>query len=319
MENINNVPEPIIKPTDWKVAGESGIKWQEICQDWTPYLPKYEFQVGAYIATQACTIFSMTNVIETQLKQQGIDINFSDRFTAKMSGTTVKGTQLTDALYSFTHDGWLTEEDWDFDRSIEGRVGWDEYFKEIPQELKDKAKKNLEDADWEVKYEWINLGQCNPDLEYIKHHLEQAPLQVATSYSSGLCVCEHAMEIYKIDDAIRIFDSYEGGKRQFPLNYPIPWLMKIVVQPKKEIETIIPPITETVYYGQKNNEVKYAQQKLIKLKYLSKGLDTGYYGNLTQLAVKKFQRDYKVASILELTLNNGKQIGPKTRIKLNSL
>lgn len=315
------VQKPIIKSTDWSSSGESGIKWKDNCSDWSSFLPTYEFQVGTYVATQACVTFSALNAIEIQLKQQtGKEFNFSDRFTAKMAGTTLKGAQMTDVLYSITHDGWLLEEDWPFDRSNEGKIDWDEYYKEIPQELKDKAKKNLEDADWEVKYEWVNMGQCNPSLISIKHELQQAPLQRASSFGSGLCATEHATVLYKIDDEfIYIFDSYDGGIVKNPLDYPMPWLMKIVVQPKSVLPNLIPPIMKDLYYGMKDNEVKYLQQKLIKLGYLSKGLDTGFYWNLTQLAVKKFQRDYKVASLPVLLWNNGKLVASLTRNKLNSL
>jgi hypothetical protein len=313
-------PKPIIKNTDWKVTGESGIKYKEVCNDWTSYLPTYESQVGMWVATQACSIFSCLNVIETQLKQQGMDINFSDRFTAKMCGNTMSGSQLTTVLYSLTHDGWLLEEDWPFDLSKEGKVDWNEYYKEIPQTLKDKAKKNLEDAKWEIRYEWINLGNCQPDLEYLKTQLKHAPLQIATSFGSKMCISEHAMMLYKIDDYIYVYDSYENGTREFSLDYPLPWIMKIVVQTKTIQSLIIPPIINNLYYGMRNNqEVKYMQEKLIKLGYLSKGLNTGNYFNLTQLAVRKFQWDYRVASIPVLLWNNGKYVYFSTRNKLNLL
>ena len=95
--------------------------------------------------------------------------------------------------------------------------------------------------------------------------------------------------------------------------------MKIVVVPKTYVNPIIPPLTKDLWYGMKDIEVKYAQQKLIKLGYLSAGLDTGFYYNLTQQAVKKFQSDYSVASLWELLVVNGKRIGAKTRVKLNNL
>jgi hypothetical protein len=69
----------------------------------------------------------------------------------------------------------------------------------------------------------------------------------------------------------------------------------------------------------KDIEVKYAQQKVIKLGYLSAGLDTVFYYNLTQQAVKKFALDYKVAPLWELLIVNGKRIGLKTRKALNNL
>lgn len=46
---------------------------------------------------------------------------------------------------------------------------------------------------------------------------------------------------------------------------------------------------------------------------------TGYYGTITQQAVKAFQQKYKVTSWVELVLVNGKRVGSKTRVKLNQI
>jgi len=316
MENNTGV---IIKQqkTDWISGLESGIKYQEVTNDWTPFLPDYEPQEKSYTRTQACVTFSALNCIEAQLLQQtGIAVNLSDRFTAKMSGTTPSGNTLQAVLDSIRKDGWLLEEDYPFPENMTPA----EYYKEIPQVLKDKALQNKERVNWQVNYEWVNINDCHPDLEAIEVQLKQAPLQRVTSYNSGLCNSEHATMLYGADDEyLWIFDSYNDGIIQKPSTYPMPFLMKIVVGPKVVLPDLIPPLTKDLVFGMRDNEVKYAQQKLIKLGYLSKGLDTGYYWNLTQLAVKKFASDYKVASALELYLVNGKRIGIKTRNKLNSL
>ena len=47
--------------------------------------------------------------------------------------------------------------------------------------------------------------------------------------------------------------------------------------------------------------------------------ETGYYGEITRVSVKKFQQKYKVANWLELKFVNGTRVGSKTRNKLNSL
>ena len=310
------VKKPIIKETDWKVGAESGIKYVQICDDWTPYLPVYETQQTSLIATQACVTFSAYNCIETQLKQQtGIERNFSDRFTAKMSGTTAIGNTLQNVIDSIRNDGWLYEEDYPF---VEN---YGIYYQEIPQELKDKAKQNLANADWQISYEWVNINYCLPNLDILKTQLKQAPLQRVTSFNSGVCSAEHATMLYKIDDNyIYYYDSYNGGIRQVPLDYPMAFIMKIVVTAKAEQPALIPPVTKDLYYGTMNNiEVKYLQQKLIKLGFLSKGLDTGNYLNLTKLAVSKFQWSYKVANPAILLWNGGKLVASATRNKLNSL
>jgi len=303
--------------TDWQVGAESGIQWQEVCQDWTPYLPTYEAQRKPF-ETYACVTFSCLNCLETQLKQQtGKEYNFSERFTAKMSGTTNKGNTLQAVIDSIRNDGWLLEEDYPY---TEGMT-FEEFYKEIPQALKDKALKNKNDANWQVNYEWAFVNNCNPDLEAIKKQLKQAPLQRATSYSSGLCDFEHATMVYKIDDKwIYVYDSYEGGLVRNPLTYAQPALMKIVVTKKVvPVELPIPPLTRDLRFGDKLMDVKYLQRKLIKLGYLSKGLDTSWYGPLTRDAVSRFQWAYKVASPIILWWNKGNLVAGLTRAKLNSL
>jgi peptidoglycan hydrolase-like protein with peptidoglycan-binding domain len=126
--------------------------------------------------------------------------------------------------------------------------------------------------------------------------------------------------VYKIDDKwIYVYDSYEGGLVRNPLDYAQPALMKIVVTPKVPTQYNIPPITKDLWFGMRDTEVRFLQQKLIKLGHLSKGLDTGYYGPLTTLAVKQFQWVNKVASIPVLLWNGGRLVASATRSKLNLL
>ena len=82
------------RDTDW-VAGV--IPFEEInpSGNWTPHLPPGEWQTNHVVDTMACVTFSALNSIETQIKfLTGQSINYSDRFTAKMSGTTPQGNWL---------------------------------------------------------------------------------------------------------------------------------------------------------------------------------------------------------------------------------
>jgi hypothetical protein len=64
--------------TDWLASGETGILYQDLVSDWTPYLPPYEAQ-QKLTATQACATFSALNCIETSLLQQIRSGNLSDK------------------------------------------------------------------------------------------------------------------------------------------------------------------------------------------------------------------------------------------------
>jgi len=68
--------------------------------------------------------------------------------------------------------------------------------------------------------------------------------------------------------------------------------------------------TDKLSYGDRNDEVKKAQERLNKLGLLAKENITGYYGNLTEAAVKRFQES--------LNLKADGVIGAKTKEKLYS-
>lgn len=72
--------------------------------------------------------------------------------------------------------------------------------------------------------------------------------------------------------------------------------------------------------SEKNDEVK-ALQIALKIDgcFPKTQAETGYYGAITQIAVKKFQQKYKVASWWELMTVNGSRVGKKTRYFLNKL
>ena len=103
-------------------------------RDWRPFLPEYESQLEAKpedFETMACVTFAALNCIETSLKKiQDEEFNFSDRFTAKMSGTTNQGNTLWSVMQSISTDGFVKESVWSHDAK-----NFIEYYKEIPQEV----------------------------------------------------------------------------------------------------------------------------------------------------------------------------------------
>lgn len=340
------------KPTDYRVGGETGITFQEVnpSGDWTEFLPTNEYQFGNF-DTMACVTFSATNCIETQvnfmvannlipqdklqlLKDWGFfdeedKFNCSDRFTAKVSGTTNKGNTLTNVWDSIRKDGLVPEDMWEFPR---GSFTWDNYYDKIPSEVKDFAK-NILDI-FEFKYEWVYLSQCgNPLLSLMSQSLKQAPLHIVTpvcpTWKSGnvipcgTCRTDHATMVYGISDAIKDFDHYEPFKKRLAVTYTIPYCLKGVVSLKKPV--VIPDVLHYQFlsdlkYGQKNVEVNKLQRALKFLGFFPAEMEeTFYYGEWTRQAVRKFQFAYNVASLLELLCVNGKIVGPKTRAKLNEI
>jgi len=237
-------------PTDW-LAGAIDLK--EVCDDWTPYLPADEKQVFKNFDSMACVSFSAINAIETQLNfliktgrmsvgniewlndnrylKNGL-VELSDRFTAKMSGTTKQGNYMTAVWDSIRNDGVIPDSDAPANEDFK----WEDYYCEMPQELKNKGKEFTNR--FEVQYEWIFWNNSTININLLRNHIKQAPIQIATlvcpTWNTGdvkACGCGggHAHIIYKIDDAYRDFDSYPPYRKKLSSDYCIPSAMKAVI------------------------------------------------------------------------------------------
>ena len=342
------VIEALPEPLDFIAGKKTGIVYREVLPgaDWGEFLPKDETQFLGF-ETSACVTFSAHNVIETQidfvvktgalsgeklqkLKDWGFfdetgRFNCSDRFTAKMSGTTKVGNTLKAVWDSIHNNGLVPEAMW----PAQGVKTWEEWIAEIPQDIKDFGKNVLTILD--IKYEWVVTGNCGaPDTNLLKYHLKQAPLQLAAPAcprgqgevvrNCKVCVTQHATELYGIDEYLEQFDSYDSSRRLLAIDYLLPYVMKGVVKLKQEPtnqnqDSFGHTFTEKTYLGERSEEVVWLQKALIRLGF--KTYATGYYGPITQAAVKAFQSQYQVAPKAELDYVNGRWVGPATRAKLN--
>ena len=159
--------------------------------DWTPYLPPGEWQHPGLLETMACVSFSGLNVLETlHYFHTGERRNFSDRFTAKMSGTTPQGNWLWKVGDSIRKDGLIEEEFW----PTEANPTWESYYATPPMEVVNKAKDFL--IPWKVQYEFIDFTR-----ESLLYHLKQSPIQVVFP--------SHAVMNFNTTESVyRYFDSY---------------------------------------------------------------------------------------------------------------
>lgn len=332
-------------PLDFVAGAETGITPVILNpkKNWEDFLPPEEKQKGVKGDSMACVTYSALNALEaqfqlikdklskTQLKTLTdlgyiVDghLSLSDRFTAKMSGTTKEGNYLVSVWDSIRHDGVLPESDWPF---VLDEFSWKEYYKDIPQKLKDKAKKFLDI--FEVKYEWLSLGN-------FREHLSTAPIQVVVKVDKNWGSSEivpptlmgsgHAVLLYASNKYLKIYDHYFKFKKTLAGNYPIVCAMRGVLSIKKEevkqSKKLFYFDVDLQYASPLNlpSDVVNLQDCLKYLGFMSKSVNsTGYYGNITAEAVKKFQEQYKIASKDELARLQGKYFGPKTRAKLNSM
>jgi len=188
--------------------------------DWRPFKPLNEKQRPNAVDVMACVTFSGLNSLEFQNIQQGNqEINFSDRFTAKDSGTTTQGNYLYKVADSL-REGVVLESEY----PAPDNFTWDSYYSTIPNDVYVKRKK------YGVQYEWINKS----DLAY---HLKHAPIQIIITNTSP----NHAvLAVYKEGDTVYYFDSYDPFIKTININDIYPSALKIVgeFQMNEFVETI---------------------------------------------------------------------------------
>jgi uncharacterized protein YcbK (DUF882 family) len=227
-----------INPTDYR-TGASPINWDVLNMDgdWRMSLPLEEKQHNFKFDTMSCTTFSALNVIETFinflmyndklaisqlefLNENGYIVNgkanFSDRFTAIMSGTTKEGNYFQNVMDSVRKDGLLPEKDLSF-----GGSTWEEYHDktQITEAMKTKSKKILEIFDF--AYEWVVLSNSQTELF---EAFKQSPIQVAVTKESP----QHAIMLPKIDWEFETYIPYLRPRKR-----SIAYAIKIQVKPKK--------------------------------------------------------------------------------------
>jgi len=228
--------------------------------DWRAFRPTGEKQKRNGNETMSCVSQSAANAIEiivlkfNQLVQDGqatqeqkdiVDVfehygilkngncNISDRYIARMSGTTRRGNSQTDAIRKY---GFMAEEHW-------GWVdGWSNYYKAVPQEVIDRGKKLLECI--EINYEW-----ARPSI--VKNSITYAPLQVGVYAWGGVMIQSGDSEpsYYRVKyqrnhatirdfvdaSGFYIFDSYEPFDKKTTRDFNFGFDMLFTIHLKKKL------------------------------------------------------------------------------------
>lgn len=202
------------QPTDF-IAGASPIVYQELnpSADWRPYEPTHPVpQHSDVVDYMDCVSESMVHDIETQIKRYtGQDVDLSERFIAKMSNTTPQGNYQTVVADTIRKYGIPLETDWP--HPTDPHTTWDQFYAAIPQSVKDKALKFLEQ--WNFQYEFVNHAD-------VPKHLKQAPLQVLIEATNPY----HAQEL--VTQTV-VFDSYPPYEKPLKSVYDF---LKPLITPK---------------------------------------------------------------------------------------
>lgn len=300
------------QPGDYIAGAISAINYRERITDgqWVSHRPSVELQHSVYFDTMACVSFSAANSIEIQVNwliktgqvsvgdmqrlhelgfiDENGHFNCSDRFIAKMSGTTRQGNWMNVVWETIRKYGLLPEKDWPYPREQRTPVfDWDDYYKEIPQDLKDKALKILDIL--QFAYEWIGTDEAS-----IKKHLKQAPIQIAAKVCSPwnttniIQSCgvgsQHATIIDGYGDVYwHDFDHYNPAGKKLAIDYGIAAALKGIVELKtvKLIDKVnmvmIKKIGESAVYAQVGDTLipffttweeylaEYASAKIVEL------------------------------------------------------
>lgn len=218
--------EPKLK--DYRVGGISGADREVIREDgdYRKFLPTIEYQIGNYFDTKACVTFSALNCLETlAIIKNWQFFNRSDRFTAKMSGTTEEGNYLSIVADSIAiNHGTVDEASWEYPRDQRRPIfEWNDFYSEIPETIKMEGRKFL--IEYKVRHEWVPLSQLREMLKF-------GPIQVTVQawpkpnaqgiYENreGSKSYNHAvMLVYMGDDYCEIYDHYSKSSKKLTPNY----------------------------------------------------------------------------------------------------
>lgn len=214
-KNLGYIPQ--IRPTDY-LAGTLPYQVVIPSGDWRPYLPQGENQYSQVADSMSCVSFSNNNAAEISLKQQGITVNFSDRFLAKLSNTTPQGNTFGVVADTARHFGRVDEEQW----GIPNNFTWDSFYQPVPENVLKQA------IFYDEQYEFItDLSSLS-----LQYQLRQAPLQIAIPSP----IPNHAVVLVYVEGSTGYyFDSYPGSTnylKTVPIN-KISAALKLIIKPKQ--------------------------------------------------------------------------------------
>lgn len=240
-----------------KVTGSGDVYTPSISMNgnWLPYMTKpYETQYQGFDQLN-CVTKSGMHCIEavlnyfyknrlfpipemyTLLEKGGFlnangDVDLSERFTAKMAGTTKQGLGMDDFWASINRDGIVPKTVYPDPVTMT----WEEYYKPVPQAVIEAGKRSAKIFQWNWKVEQNNNWNA-PVVGELKKVLQQSPIHFCGPLCPkdnagifrycGAKAYQHARTLTSLDDYQEILDQYYPFLQKAELAYPIPCAIKM--------------------------------------------------------------------------------------------
>lgn len=235
------IEEP--RAQDYRFLGATEIPFKVLQEDgqWDEYLPTIEYQKYSWGDSYGCVTFSALNCLEIlHNRLYGDEMNWSDRFTVKRSGTVPRyGNSMRAVAESIRKEhGFVDQPVWTNETSSE-----DEFYSEIPANVNAKGMDMLNEYD--VGYEWIEPVS----KENLMEALKTSPIQIAVRtdwyikddkyYLKEIGAPNHCITLYgyKEFDYWKTFDHYNGKEyRKLDWDFFIGYAMKFTIK-KKDMMT----------------------------------------------------------------------------------
>lgn len=263
---------------DWMMGGSSPVEFSFLTDDWTPYLPEKEYQYNpGKFDTMACVSFSALNVLETLfnyylqkhkvpledyewLRDKGYmkngKINFSDRYIAKLSGTTKRGNTYRNVADAIRKYGLIPEDMW----TMHSSYHWSDYYTDVPQHLIDIGSEFKER--FGVFYEFVMFYD-------VVEAMTTSPIQTGVYawtaknkfgiYTQRSKTTNHAVMRFKKSTLgyPTIFDHYDNIVKKFVANYRFGSNVRFKIEfknkdnsmPNIEENTLVQEVTDSGKFG----------------------------------------------------------------------
>jgi hypothetical protein len=353
---------------DWIRGIETGIIDTPVLPtgNWSTYLPAPQWQklMGVKsnepdgFETDACVSFSAEQTLATYLNFLiamnkvpadalaflnsngyivGGKVNFSPRFVAKTSGTTINGNSLPNVHAAIAKYGLVPDALWPMPTAaIEANPSnaWNIYYGTIPASVLAIGQQFL--LHFQPQSEWIIYTGSSQTTDQMRVDLTVAPLQIATAvcppWNTNLPIkgcgagAQHATEMYAIDiaDDFDIFDHYAPFDKVLASDYNITYAMRAILVPLATTTTTYPPpnpfkhtFTTQLDLNAVGSEVVAVQNALkVDGEFPITVQSTGTFGAITQTAVEAFQVKY---GIIKAGGPGYGRVGPLTIAQLNKL